>query len=488
MEADKIYGGFLYLRSKSDGVLRLNALCGEKKDEGRTAEIILNGDDEYRSFDFYSMGEIRVNVKNESEKPSEISVGFIFTHFPVSNEAKTVTNDNELNAVLDVCCHTLKICRQTHHLDSTTHCEPLACTGDYYIETLMTAFSFGDMRLAEFDIIRTAEMLRSNNGVMFHTSYSLIWVLMLYDTYLFTGNKKLLYACEDALIILLSRFEGYLGENGLIENPPNFMFVDWIYIDGLSLHHPPKALGQTCLNMFYYGALDTASKIFNELSEYGMAQECDLKKQTLKLSINSILFDKEKGLYFEGLNTETNRALIGKYMPENVKKRYYLKHSNILAAYFGICDNSVELIEKIMSDECKGEYQPYFAHYLLEAVYKNGLRDKYTLEILNMWKKPTLEFEKGLVEGFIKPEPSYSFDHSHAWGGTPLYSLPKALLGVEINKAGMSEITINPSLLGLKYAKAELPTPFGCVVCEMSKENNIQLTYPDEITVHLKNN
>ena len=30
-----------------------------------------------------------------------------------------------------------------------------------------------------------------------------------------------------------------------------YMFVDWIEIDGLSLHHPPKALGQTCLNLFY---------------------------------------------------------------------------------------------------------------------------------------------------------------------------------------------------------------------------------------------
>ena len=47
--------------------------------------------------------------------------------------------------------------------------------------TLMTAFSFGDMRLAEFDVERTAELLRHNDGRMFHTTYSLIWVRMLYD-------------------------------------------------------------------------------------------------------------------------------------------------------------------------------------------------------------------------------------------------------------------------------------------------------------------
>ena len=132
------------------------------------------------------------------------------------------------------------------------HCEPLACTGDYYIETLMNAFSFGDMRLAEFDVLRTAELLRHNDGRIFHTTYSLIWVRMLYDTYMMSGNIALLEKCADALDMLLARFSTYVGENGLIENPPDYMFVDWIYIDGITMHHPPKCLGQSVLNMFYY--------------------------------------------------------------------------------------------------------------------------------------------------------------------------------------------------------------------------------------------
>ena len=151
----------------------------------------------------------------------------------------TLTSDDALNQVLDTCRHTLKYCRQTLHLDSPKHCEPLACTGDYYIETLMTAFSFGDMSLAKFDVQRTAELLRNNHGRMFHTTYSLIWVRMLLDVYKFTGDKTLLTECEDALIMLLNRFSGYVGDNGLIETPPDYMFVDWIYIDGISMHHPP---------------------------------------------------------------------------------------------------------------------------------------------------------------------------------------------------------------------------------------------------------
>ena len=139
-----------------------------------------------------------------------------------------------------------------------------------------------------------------------------------------------------------------------------------------------------------------------------------------------------------------------------------------------------------MEDICPGNIQPYFAHYLLEAIYNAGLSDKYTLKILETWKQPVLECTKGLVEGFFKPEPTYSFDHSHAWGGTPLYSLPKALLGLEINKPGFSEITLKPSLLGLEKAKVELPTPYGLLVCDLQKNQDAVITYPEEMHVHIK--
>lgn len=71
-----------------------------------------------------------------------------------------------------LCRHNLKQCQQTLHLDSPKHCEPLACTGDYYIESLMTLFSFVDLCLAEFDLIRSARTLQQQDGRLFHTTYT----------------------------------------------------------------------------------------------------------------------------------------------------------------------------------------------------------------------------------------------------------------------------------------------------------------------------
>jgi hypothetical protein len=240
--------------------------------------------------------------------------------------------------------------------------------------------------------------------------------------------------------------------------------------------------------MFYFGALEKAAKIYAELGAAETAEECLTRRAALGRAINQYLFDGERGIYFEGLNTPTKEELLCGWMPQNVEKRYYLNHSNILAACFGVCDDDTarELVRKIMANEIGGDYQPYFTHYLLQAVYRLGLREQYTRPIVERWIGPTKECPKGLVEGFVKPEPSYGFDHSHAWGGTPLYALPKALMGLEITEPGMGALTLDPSLLGFGYAKTELLTPYGKVTLEMREGQEPAVTSPAEVVVTIK--
>lgn len=486
LEFDKIYAGYIYVKSKKQGKIDISLSYYEREECIGNEKLSLNGGEIYRGIDFHSMGKIIARLKNIAAFETIVEISFLATYYPVEVQAKTITSDSDLNKVLEVCAHSLQYCRQTHHLDSPKHCEPLACTGDYYIETLMTAFSFGDLRLSAFDVQRTAESIRYQDGRLFHTSYSLIWVLMLWDVYLYTGSKELLLDSEEALQALLTRFETYLGENGLIENPPDYMFVDWLYPDGISLHHPPKALGQTCLNMFYYGALQAAEKIYDEIGEEAQGKVCNAKKENLRKAIIDLLFDSDKGLFFEGLNTPTAEKLLRHFMPKNVEKRYYRKHANILAAYFGLFKKrqNIAILEKVMSDEKLGTVQPYFMHFLLEAIYRNGLRDKYTINILEEWKAPIKEFSKGLPEGFYKPNEEYKFDYSHAWGGSPLYALPLALTGFEILKPNFQEIRLSPSLLGLQYAKVEIPTPYGMIEVIQEKGHAPIIKAPEKVKIH----
>ena len=500
LEFDRIYGAFVAFNAKCNGKIEMNIMCYETDDSldnairvkntnssGTSEKFVITEDTEYRGLQMHSIGNYAITVENNSQNDAEIEFWAIGTHYPVTVEAKTTTSDKDLDLVFDVCRHTLKYCRQMIHLDSMRHLEPLACTGDYYIETLMTAMSFGDMGLAKADAIKTAELLKYNDARMYHTTYTLIWVRMVWDIYMLTGDVSVLSECQEALTMLMDRFDTYIGDTGLIETPTDYMFIDWLYIDGMSMHHPPKALGQTCTSAYYYLALTNAAKIFAVLGRKRDSEIMAERAVSLKDSINKWLFDEEKGLYFEGLNTPTPEKYVHSRHPANVEKRYYLKNSNILCTCFGICEGekAQKVIDKIMTEEFISDCQPYFKHFLFEAIYKNGLRDKYTLKLAEEWKAPVKDCPKGLVEGFIAPEPTYYFDHSHAWGGTPLYSVPKALTGIEILEPGYKKISFSPSSLGLDEAKVEIPTPYGMIVCEISKDG-FKYTTPDEITVEIK--
>ncbi|MBE5776400.1 MAG: hypothetical protein E7326_02695 [Clostridiales bacterium] len=483
---DKIYAGFLQAVSAGDADIHVQ--FRELEEKGSEEMLHLIPGESYRGFYLHSAGVMDVEAENRGKKPCQVTLSFVRTHYPVATETPVATSDARINQVLDTCRHTLKYCRQTHHLDSPRHCEPLACTGDYYIESLMTLFSFGDLRLAAFDLMRTARMLERRDGRMFHTTYSLIWVLMLRDVYRMTGDQALLADCAQALRLLLNRFSTYLGENGLIETPPDYMFVDWIYLDGHSLHHPPKALGQSCLNMYYFAALDAAAGVFGYLGKKEDAQQLLEQKEQLRRAILAHLFDKEARAFIAGLNTQTPDELVGFYMPQNTDRRYITKHANILAACFGVCDDDLgrDLIHRIMRDEIAGDIQPYFTHFLLEAVYRLDLRRQYTLPIIERWILPVQECPKGLVEGFVKPEPTYTFDHSHAWGGTPLYSLPRALCGFNILTPGMTDIELCPDLLGLTSARFTLHTPNGPVKIILEEGKPPVITHPDAVNIYCR--
>lgn len=496
---DKIYSAYPVISLKTDGKVRVKLTCEEIDGVGTfVEEFVADADIIHTSPRMRSVGQMTIAIENISATSAKIDSAYIvYSAYPVINEATFYCDDELLNRIYNLCMHTLKICRKDLHLDSPTHQEPLACTGDYLIQSLMEYVNIYDPTLTALDIYRTSQILKVQDGKMFHTTYSLLFPEWLYDYYMYTADTVLVKECEEALKLLLDRFDTYMGGNGLVEGAPDYMFVDWILMDengnhtdpenvmshggfeGYSLHHPPKALGQSALCMFYYNALTKCAGLYDVIGKPKNADLCRKKAQKLKNSINKHLYDKKRGLYVGGLNTP-NVAPDSQWLPENTDKVFYLKQANTLAVLYGIAPENEggRILKYVIDDLKKEEMQPYFYHFFLEALLKENMFDPYGMELIRRYESLLEKCDKGLCEAWEM----FPSDCSHAWGGTPAYMLKKAICGFEMLEPGYKKIKIKPWIFDLDYIYVAFPTPYGLIEIRIN-ENGFTYDAPKEIEV-----
>ncbi len=426
----------------------------------------------YRGLRMWSTGEVAVICSDKVQVRASIA----YVRYPTDEEKSGtfVCSDEKLTGIYNLGRSTLEMCRQTIHLDSPLHQETLCCTGDYAIEMLMTTTTFGDMKLSRMDLIRTSDYLKMSNGHMFHTSYSLIFVTMLRDYYLYTGDTALVKKLLPTVEVLLKRFDTYI-ENGVISNPPNYMFIEWGELDGYSLHHPPKALGQTSLNAFYQLMLCAAAELYAYSGNKARSDELSALSAAHKAACVDAFYDKEKAMFTDGMTAEESTYEPNEWLPENATRHYYTRHANILAVLAGFLEDerAASLLTHIIEEPSAFEefdIQPYFMHYFIEAVRKYGLFAKYGLELLHWWDKQLADSPKGMKEGWGL----FCGDNSHAWGATPTYQLPVTLAGFEMLEAGYKKFQLTPCLYGIAFADITLPTPYGLVsICLQAGEKPV---------------
>ena len=132
-----------------------------------------------------------------------------------------------------------------------------------------------------------------------------------------------------------------------------------------------------------------------------------------------------------------------------------------------------------LKDLRKEEMQPYFYHFLLEAIYKEGLFKKYGFKIINSYKSIIDKCEKGLGEAWEY----INCDCSHAWGGAPAYILKKAIAGFEMVEPNYKKVKLAPNLYNLDYADFEISTPYGNIAIKLEKGKEPQITAPKKIKI-----
>ena len=175
------------------------------------------------------------------------------------------------------------------------------------------------------------------------------------------------------------------------------------------------------------------------------------------------------------LSTEGEETMAKVKVRLRVCVGYNRDHSPIIKQISA--DSETELADRVaialMQSERRNEFIKYADDPIRSSVplFRDYAEEWFTVYKASRIKATTAGGYRTILQSHLYP----------AWGGTPLYSLPMALLGLTIIKPGMKEIRLAPSLMGLSKARVELLTPSGKVICEMEEGEKPQIQCPEDV-------
>jgi hypothetical protein len=154
------------------------------------------------------------------------------------------------------------------------------------------------------------------------------------------------------------------------------------------------------------------------------------------------------------------------------------QQTNVLAILADAVPPSAQraIMERVLADTTLTPASYYFSFYVLEALRKAGLGDRY-IEQLAPWQAM---LKLGLTSAPENPEPTRS--DTHAWSAHPNYGLLATVLGVRPSSPGFRTVRIAPALGPLRHAEGRVPHPLGDIDVKLVREGkrglNAEVTLP----------
>lgn len=405
-------------------------------------------------------------------------------HFPVKSTAFSADYPAYMQ-LRKSCENTLKMCMQRMHIDSPVHLEGLGCVGDYRFMALQSYHLFGEYRLARQDLRRIARMILHNNGSLFHETFVLIYLLMLRDYILYSGERDILEYPEvsGAKELILKRFAAMKGKEGVLSDAPNFMFVDWVSYRNETMHHPSAANGMAVMTAFYLLALQAAEEIAGFAGDSGKEAACRREKAETAEKFTGLFYAPEKRCFINGIPGISVSKPHDFLPPDDLSQEEpgITPHPSILAAAAGIVPPEVQdsLPEKLLAAAENREIQPYFANYLFEALYRNSAEfNRLSHRMFALYEQLMHSHEDSLRESW------FGGDYSHAWSGAPAIWFGKALLGVTPQAPGFAEFLVKPLPGRCRQVSGEVPTPAGNITVKWEingEKSKLFVRYPEKL-------
>ena len=127
-------------------------------------------------------------------------------------------------------------------------------------------------------------------------------------------------------------------------------------------------------------------------------------------------------------------------------------------------------MQRILTDTTITQATYYFGYYVLEALNRAGMGDRY-VEQLEPWQTM---LAIGLTTTPEEPDPTRS--DSHAWSAHPNYGLLATVLGIRPAESGFRSVSITPQLGSLRHAEGTVPHPYGDIDVALVRDGDTGLT------------
>lgn len=441
-------------------------------------EVISNGtaNQNFTALTFRTYRYIALDVTTQDEALELNDLYGLYTGYPFKFNSTFASNDTLLNKILEVGWRTARLDAHETYTDCPYY-EQLQYIGDTRIQALVSLYNSGDDRLMRNAIEQIAQstlaegITESRYPHNIHQeipTFSLIWISMLHDYYLYRGDSSFI---KDNLRIarqVLSFFQKFQQTDGSLHNAPYWEFTDWVEAPGWNSGVAPIGVdgNSAVLDLQLLMAYQSAYDLEKSIGMNAYATQYKEKAGQLKKLIQQKYWDDSKKLF-----------------ADTKDKKYYSQHANALAIITGVVsgDAANSLAKKLLTDSTLAKASVYFRYYLHQALTKAGLGNDY-LNWLGIWKQ---NLAMGLTTWAEIDDVNRARSDCHAWGSSPNIELYRIVLGIDADAPGFSKVKIEPHLGALTNVSGTIPHPAGTIKAAYVLQNgkwNAEIELPSGVT------
>jgi alpha-L-rhamnosidase len=397
----------------------------------------------------------RIDMLDNSRELQLKEVRAIFAYRDIPYLGSFKCNDERLNQIWLTGAYTVHLNMQEYLWDGIKR-DRLVWVGDMHPEVMTINTVFGDQEIVRKSLDLSRDLTPLPEWMNTLSSYSMWWILIHHDLYMYQGNLSYLKEQKSYLLPLLDQLISKIKNNK--EALDGGRFLDWPSSENKKAIHAG-------LHALLLKAITEGAVLCDILGEKQQAEKCRKAAEGLRQYVPDMAQSKQAAalLAIAGLvpAEKANKEVIAVGGSQNVSTfyGYYMLQAKAQA---GDYDGALKCIR-----EYWGGMLDMGATTFWEDFDMDWLNNAAPIDALVPAGKKDIHADYG---AYCYKQLRHSL--CHGWASGPTSWLSEHVLGVQVVEAGCKTIRITPHLGDLTFVEGKFPTPKGIVTIKHQKLAN----------------